>query len=65
MVAQNLKKGNRDAFLEHQLPDFHAEVDGLQHWVYQAAQDGSAAHEVERKLFDKLLAWEGPCSRAS
>lgn len=58
MVAQNPKKGNRgpNAFREHQFPDIHAEVDGLQHWIYQAAQDGSAAHEVERQLFDKLLA---------
>ncbi|MEK7414792.1 MAG: hypothetical protein AAB263_15870 [Planctomycetota bacterium] len=58
MVAQNPEKGNRGqhAFREHQFPDIHAEVDGLQHWIYQAAQDGSAAHEVERKLFDKLLA---------
>jgi hypothetical protein len=54
MVAQNPEKGN--AFREHQFPDLHAEVDGLQQWIYQAAQDGSAAHEVERKLFDKLLA---------
>src|ERR1700733_638850 len=58
MVAQNPKKGNLgpNAFREHQFPDLHAEVDGLQQWIFQAAQDGSAAHEVERKLFDKLVA---------
>jgi len=58
MVAQNPQKGNRgaNAFREHQFSDIRAEVDGLQQWIYQAAQDGSAAHEVERQLFDKLLA---------
>jgi hypothetical protein len=57
MVAQNPKKGKRGQHLVlEELPDLHAEVDGLQQWIYQAAEDGSAAHEVERKLFDKLLA---------
>lgn len=58
MVAQDRKKGNRgpNASREHQFPDLQGQVDGLQHWICQAAHDGSAAHEVERKLFDKLLA---------
>src|ERR1043165_9932496 len=57
MVAQDSKKRNRgqQTFVE-QLPDLHAEVDGLQRWIRQAAEDGSAAHEVERTLFDKMLA---------
>jgi hypothetical protein len=57
MVAQNPEKRNcgRHAFLE-QRPDLHAEVDGLQRWLCQAAEDGCAAHEVERTLFDKMLA---------
>jgi hypothetical protein len=54
MVAQNPGKRNRG--LEQSLPDLHAEVDGLERWIQQAAQDGSAAHEVERTLFDKMLA---------
>ena len=32
------------------LPDLCAEVDGLRQWIRQAAEDGSAAHEVERTL---------------
>jgi hypothetical protein len=57
MVAQNPKKGKRGqhSFLE-ECPDLHVEVDGLQQWICQAAQEGSAAHEVERELFDKMLA---------
>src|SRR6185295_16932 len=60
MVAQNPSKGNRghhglQPFLE-EWPDLHAEVDGLQQWIHQAAEEGSAAHEVERKLFEKMLA---------
>jgi hypothetical protein len=57
MVAENPQKRNRGQhpFLE-ELPNLHAEVDGLQQWICRAAEDGSAAHEVERNLFDKLLA---------
>ena len=55
MVAQNPKKRNRGPSLE-ELADLHAEVDGLQEWIYQAVEDGDAAHEVERTLFDKMLA---------
>ena len=54
MVAQNPGKRNRGP--EHSLPDLHAEVDELQRWIHQAAEDGCAAHEVERTLFDKMLA---------
>ena len=58
MVAQDAKKGNREqhALLEQQLPDVHAQLVGLQQWVYQAAHEGRPAHEVERGLFDQLLA---------
>ena len=58
MVAQNSKKGNREQLIsvERQLPDVHAQLDALQQWVCQSAQDGTSAHEVERGLFDKLLA---------
>jgi hypothetical protein len=60
MVAQSPSKGNRgqhgqQPFLE-EWPDLYAEMDGLQQWIHQAAEDGSAAHAVERKLFDKMLA---------
>lgn len=57
MVAQNAEKRKRGqhAPLE-QLPDLRTEVDGLQQWIHQAVEDGSPAHEVERTLFDKVLA---------
>ena len=57
MVTQNSKKGNHEepAFLERQLPDVHAQLEALQEWVYQSAQDGSSAHAVERELFRKVL----------
>jgi hypothetical protein len=38
------------------LPEVHAQVDALQQWVCQSAQDGTSAHVFERGLFDKLLA---------
>jgi hypothetical protein len=58
MVAQNSKKGNHEPSIsvERQLPDVHAQLDALQQWVCRSAQDGTSAHEVERGLFDKLLA---------
>lgn len=57
MVAQTSKTDKREqsACLEWQLPDVHAQVAALQDWVYQSAQDGTAAHEVERGLFRKVL----------
>jgi hypothetical protein len=54
MVAQYLQKRNRGS--ENALANLHAEVDSLHQWIQQAATDGSAAHVVERKLFDKMLA---------
>jgi len=58
MVAQNTKKGNHEPLvsIEWQLPEVHAQVDALQQWVCQSAQDGTSAHVFERGLFDKLLA---------
>src|SRR4051812_3838251 len=58
MVAQNAKKGNHDQAIsvEWQLPEVHAQLDALLGWVCRSAQDGTAAHDVERGLFDKLLA---------
>ncbi|HEX3149221.1 MAG TPA: hypothetical protein VHR66_14200 [Gemmataceae bacterium] len=58
MVAQNAKNGNHDRpnYLERQLPEVRAEVDGLIQWIGQSAQNGSSAHAVERGLFEKVLA---------
>jgi hypothetical protein len=58
MVAQNPKKHNHDlpASLERQFPEMHASLDKLIHWISQSAQDGSAAHIVERSLFERMLA---------
>lgn len=58
MVAQNPDKGNcgQHVFVEHQLPDLKAQLDGLQQWILQAAQNGSSARDVERGLFDMVLA---------
>jgi len=58
MVAQCSKKGNHDqaVSIEWQAPEVHAQLDALQQWVGQSAQDGLSAHVFERGLFDKLLA---------
>jgi hypothetical protein len=58
MLAQNSKKSNheRPVSIEWQLPDVHIQLDALQQWVGQSAQDGTSAHVFERGLFDKLLA---------
>jgi hypothetical protein len=58
MVAQNAKKGNHEQpiSVERQLPEVHDQLDALVGWISRSAQDGTSAHEVERGLFDKLLA---------
>jgi hypothetical protein len=58
MVAQNPKKSNDEQpiSIEWQLPDVHSQLDALQQWVCQSAQDGTSAHGFERGLFDRLLA---------
>ncbi len=57
MVAQNPKKRNFEiaSLNERQFPEVAGEVDALARWVCKAAQEGTAAHEVERGLFDRLL----------
>lgn len=42
--------------VEWTVPDALGQLDSLQHWLLQAARDGTAAHEVERGLFQRLLA---------
>src|SRR5262245_26823262 len=39
---------------EWYVPGARAELDGLHHWLQNAARDGLPAHEVERHLFDRL-----------
>jgi hypothetical protein len=58
MVAQNAKKSNHEQpiSVERQLPEVHAQLDALVGWVCRSAQDGTSAHELERGLFDELLA---------
>jgi len=58
MVAQNAQKGNREQpiSVERQLPEVHARLDALVGWICRSAQHGASAHEVERGLFDELLA---------
>ena len=56
MVAQFAKNGNDNQHVERRMPDLHVQVDALSQWVEQSAKDGTAAHQVERGLFDKLLA---------
>jgi hypothetical protein len=56
MVAQIAKNGNDNQRVERRVPDLHEQIDALSQWVEQSAKDGTAAHQVERGLFDKLLA---------
>ena len=56
MVAQNAKNGNDNQHVERRMPDVHEQLDALEQWVERSAKDGTAAHQVERGLFDKLLA---------
>jgi hypothetical protein len=58
MVAQNPKKGNYEQldFLERQLPDVRGRLDAMLQGICRSAQNGTSAHEVERGLFDELLA---------
>src|SRR5271170_4422975 len=56
MVAQVAKNGNDNQHVERRMPDLHDQLDTLTLWVEQSAKDGTTAHEVERGLFDELLA---------
>ena len=58
MVAQNSNIGNHEhpARVEWHLPDVQCQLDALKQLIEQSAQDGTAAHLVERGLFDGLLA---------
>jgi hypothetical protein len=58
MVAQTQEKRNHEQplSLEWRLPEVHAKLASLVQWIDQSAQDGTSAHEVERGLFDELLA---------
>jgi len=57
MVAKNSNEGKHEwsTSLERQLPEVHSQLEAMQQWVCQSAQDGSPAHEVERQLFWKVL----------
>ena len=58
MVAQTPEKRNHEQPIstEWQLPEVHAKLASLVEWIDRSAQDGTSAHEVERGLFEELLA---------
>jgi hypothetical protein len=58
MVAQNSQQSNGEQpiSVEQRLPEVHGQLDALLQWVWRSAQIGTSAHEVERGLFDRLLA---------
>lgn len=56
MVAQAAQNGNDNRRVERQVPDVRDELAALEWFVEQSAHDGKPAHEVERGLFDQLLA---------
>jgi hypothetical protein len=58
MMAQKATKSNQEQpiSVERRLPEVHDELEALVGWIGQSAQHGTAAHEVERGLFDRLLA---------
>lgn len=56
MVAQDPKKCNQEmAILDGCFGDVAGQVNALLQWVRESAQQGTAAHAVERGLFDRLL----------
>jgi hypothetical protein len=57
MVAHTVDPLKRDpAFsIECRLPEAVAQLDSLQQWIVDSAHQGTAAHEVERGLFERLL----------
>jgi hypothetical protein len=52
--AEQLKQQTAPS-VEWNVPAALQQLDSLQGWLLQAARDGSAAHEVERGLFQRLL----------
>src|SRR5436305_15071772 len=57
MVAQAPEQLKRDSALsvERSVPEAASQLDALQQFIVDAAQLGTAAHEVERGLFQRLL----------
>lgn len=60
MVAQSPQNRNREsaasaASVEWRFPEVHNRLESLARWIERSAQEGSAAHEVERGLFEQLL----------
>ena len=58
MVVQNPKKCNHEMAVldgDGRLDDVAGKVNALLQWVRNSAQEGTAAHEVERELFNQLL----------
>jgi hypothetical protein len=57
MVAHpaEVHKAQAAPSVEWHVPEALQHLDSLQQWLLEAARDGSAAHEVERGLFARLL----------
>lgn len=58
MVAHDSKRSNHEPpiSVERRLPELLVQVQTLVDWIERSARDRTPAHEVERGLFDELLA---------
>ena len=54
MLPQN-SQARKVSSLENLLPDAHADLDRLLEWICDSAENGTAAHVVERGLFRDML----------
>ena len=52
--AQLLKRDFTES-VEWHVPEVWEQLGSLEQWIAKSAEQGTAAHEVERGLFDRLL----------
>jgi hypothetical protein len=57
MLTHSAQLLNRDftETVEWHVPEVREQLDSLEQWIAKSAEQGTAAHEVERGLFDRLL----------
>ncbi len=57
MLTHPVQILNRDVTetVEWQVPEVREQLSSLEQWIAKSAEQGAAAHEVERGLFDRLL----------
>lgn len=57
MLAQITTNDKRDSgeSVEWHLPEAHLQLEALEQWIHQSAQDGCTAHVLERGLFQRVL----------